>query len=119
MDKVAANREFVLSLLKAYADGDLRTIEKGLDLNFVNWRWSTGEVSRHQYLREIEILFAAREFSHIEPTHTVTDETSVAVELRMTTKLDGKTLEFLQHNLFLIEDGRLVGLRQYGDAPLS
>jgi len=119
VDKAAANKQFVLGLLKAFVDSDYRTIEKGLDQNFRNWRCSKGEVCRFDYLGSQEILFASWEFCSIDPTHIVADEHSVAVELRMTIKMDGETLGFLQHNLFVVEDCRLVSLRQYGDAPIS
>ena len=115
MDENAEHRNLVLDFIRAFEMGDLSTIDRLLAPNFRDWRKTYGEMSRNEFLRTLEILFAARQSCAVNVTSALSEGDAVAAEMNIHIDVDGEHLDMALHNLFFVEDGLITALREYGD----
>lgn len=115
MDRDSAHKKLVLDFIHAFEAGDLSAMDRALDPNFRDWRPAKAEMSRHEFLRAMEVLFAARRSCSIDLTNLIAEGDSVAAEMIVHMDMDGEQVDYAQHDLFLVEDRRISALHVYGE----
>lgn len=115
VDQASAHKKLVLDFLKAFEAGDIIAMDRALDPNFRDWRPSKAELSRHEFLRAMEVLFAARESCTIDLTNIISEGDTVAAEIIIHMDVDGEHVNYAQHDLFLFEDQKISALHVYGE----
>ena len=115
MDRNSEHKKLVLAFIHAFEVGDLSALDRVLDPNFRDWRPSKAELSRHEFLRAMEVLFAARKSCTIDLTNIISEGDTVAAEMVVHMDVDGEHLDYAQHDLFLFEDRRISALHVYGE----
>lgn len=115
MDQSSAHKALVLDFLKAFETGDLAAMDKVLTPNFRDLRPRHQEWSRHEFMRAMEVLFAARKSCAIDLQNLIAEAGNVAVEVLIRMDLNGEQVELAQHDLFLFEDQQISELHVYGD----
>lgn len=115
MDRDSAQRKLVLDFIRAFEAGDLAAMDQALDPNFRDWRPAKAEMSRHEFLRAMEVLFAARKSCTIDLTNLISEGDTVAAEMTIHMNVDGEQMDLAQHDLFLFEDRRISALHVYGE----
>lgn len=115
MEHQNSSRALVMKFIKAYELGDLDAIQRMLHPNFRDWRKELGELSKFEFLRHLEILFAASGGGVVDIHNVASEGNGVAVE--MTIRLDegDRRQELRQHDLFVVEDDRVIAIHEYGD----
>jgi|JI10StandDraft_1071094.scaffolds.fasta_scaffold64423_2 ketosteroid isomerase-like protein len=114
MDRNSEHKKLVLAFIHAFEVGDLSAMDRVLDPNFRDWRPAKAEMSRYEFLRAMEVLFAARRSCTIDVANLISEGDTVAAEMTIRMEVHGEQMDMAQHDLFLFEDQLISALHVYG-----
>lgn len=115
MGEVDAHKELVLKFLRALECRDLKAIEALLAQNFHDWSSSSGDMSRCELLRYLELQFETPRECDVKVLRIVSEGDAVAVEMSICMDVDNRRVELIHHDLFLFEQRQIIGIREYGE----
>lgn len=110
------NRELVIRLMGALDKCDLEAI-RAIMAPDVDWYVSgVGTLDLETLLSQLQVMLGVAKVAHTTILATTAEGERVAVESRGNFEFeDGRTYRNHYHHLFVVRDGRVVGVREYLD----
>lgn len=115
MDTAETNKAIVRRFLGAIASGNIETIEELQAPDCTWWVLGRGDVSRKSYTDDVRSMLLAANPRKVEIIGMVAQGDSVAAEIRSEFHFGDRVYANEYHDLFVVNDGRIVHGREYFD----
>jgi ketosteroid isomerase-like protein len=112
----ARNKQIVLDYVDALRRQDRSAIDAALSQNFRYLRLND-RLSRFEYLDALERTVLTTHAPKLDVMFIAADGDSVSVELALEFEFDGRRMKGLYNTMYVIEDGELYEMREYGGIP--
>jgi ketosteroid isomerase-like protein len=115
-----ANRATVLRLMAALDKCDHATIREIIAEDAPWWVLGVGEMDRETLIGQLERMLGSARVAETRILGTTAEGERVAVESKGNFEFtDGRTYRNNYHHLFVVRDGRVVGVREYLDLRVA
>jgi ketosteroid isomerase-like protein len=115
-----ANRATVLRLMAALDQCDSATIREIIAADAPWWVLGVGEIDRETLISQLEQMLGSARVAETHILGTTAEGERVAVESKGNFEFeDGRTYRNSYHHLFLVRDGKVVGVREYLDLRVT
>ena len=112
----ARNKQIVLNYIDALRRQDRAAIDAALSQNFRYLRLKD-RMSRFEYLDSLERTVLTANKPRLEMAFIATSGDSVSIEIALEFDFSGRRLKGLYNTIYVIEDGELYEMREYGGIP--